>query len=103
MVIGNFHGMLLDKALWTDAYTFDPERFLRDGKIVIPEHFHPFGLGKHRCMGETMAKSNLFLFITTLFQTFDFLIPDAHPVPSAALLDGATPSVRQYTALIQYR
>lgn len=103
MVIGNFHGMLLDKTLWNDADTFRPERFIRNGKPFVPDHFHPFGLGKHRCMGEIMAKSNLFLFITTLFQNFNFLIPDGHPVPSSALLDGATPSVRQYTALIQYR
>ncbi|XP_062551020.1 probable cytochrome P450 303a1 isoform X1 [Armigeres subalbatus] len=98
MLVGMFRGMMLND--WESPTLFKPERFLKDGKIVIPPNFHPFGVGRHRCMGEMMGKANLFLFITTLFQSFDFLVPEGDPIPSDEPIDGATPSVRQYTALI---
>ncbi|XP_053696988.1 probable cytochrome P450 303a1 [Sabethes cyaneus] len=99
MLVGMFRGMMLSDE-WKTPHSFIPERFLCDGKIVIPPQFHPFGVGRHRCMGEMMGKANLFLFITTLFQSFDFIVPEGQPIPTDDPLDGATPSVRQYTALV---
>lgn len=98
MLVGMFRGMMLNN--WKESHLFKPERFLKDGKIVVPPNFHPFGVGRHRCMGEMMGRSNLFLFITTLFQSFNFLVPEGEEIPSDEPIDGATPSVRQYTALI---
>uniref|UniRef100_A0A8D8PBE5 Probable cytochrome P450 303a1 n=3 Tax=Culex pipiens TaxID=7175 RepID=A0A8D8PBE5_CULPI len=101
MMVGMFRGMMLNE--WDNPSSFKPERFLKDGKIAIPPQFHPFGVGRHRCMGEMMGKANLFLFITTLLQSYDFLIPEGDPIPTDEPLDGATPSVRQYTALVVHR
>lgn len=103
MVIGCFAGMMLDVSIFDDPLNFRPDRFYLDGKIVIPEQYQPFGVGKHRCMGEIMARSNLFLFITTLLQNFTFTVPPGHQMPSPVPLDGATPSVCEYTALITAR
>lgn len=103
MVIGCFAGMMLDVSIFDDPLNFRPDRFYLDGKIVIPDQYHPFGVGKHRCMGEIMARSNLFLFITTLLQNFTFTVPPGHQMPSPEPLDGATPSVCEYTALITAR
>jgi cytochrome P450 len=104
MLIGMFRGMMLDEKFWPNPSAFRPERFLdANGKTFIPENFYPFGVGKHRCMGEMMGRANLFLFITTLFQNFNFLVPEGHDLPSDVPLDGATPSVRKYTALVVRR
>lgn len=103
MVIGCFAGMMLNVSIFDDPLSFRPDRFFLDGKIVVPEQYHPFGVGKHRCMGEIMARSNLFLFITTLLQNFTFTVPPGQQMPSPEPLDGATPSVCQYTALITAR
>lgn len=103
MVICCFTGMMMEEAIWNDPQMFRPERFILDGRINIPDQYHPFGVGKHRCMGEMLAKSDLFLFIATLLQNFSFLVPPGHPVPTAEPLDGATASVRQYTALLVNR
>lgn len=103
MVIGCFAGMMLDANIFDNPLTFRPDRFYLDGKIVIPEQYQPFGVGKHRCMGEIMARSNLFLFVTTLLQNFTFTVPPGHQLPSPEPLDGATPSVCEYTALITAR
>lgn len=105
-MIACFAGMMVDDPFWTDAMVFRPERFLADddpSRITVPDLYHPFGVGKHRCMGELMARANLFLFITTLLQNFTFTIPAGHALPSEEPLDGATPSVRQYTALVTRR
>lgn len=105
MVIACFAGMMVDDPFWSEPLTFRPERFLNADhtKVVVPELYQPFGVGKHRCMGELMARANLFLFITTLLQNFTFTIPPGHALPAVEPLDGATPSVRQYTALVTRR
>lgn len=103
MLIASFRGMLLDETVYEDPLSFRPERFIQDGKIVIPPKFYPFGLGKRGCIGEAMARSNLFMFVTTLLQNFTFTVPPGHEIPSAELLDGATPSACDYTALITPR
>lgn len=104
MVIACFPGMMMDTSIWPDPQEFRPERFIdQDNKINIPLDYNPFGVGKRRCMGEMMARSNLFLFISTLLQNFKFLVPDGHPLPSNIPIDGATPSVRHYTALVMNR
>ncbi|XP_063701770.1 probable cytochrome P450 303a1 [Culicoides brevitarsis] len=103
MVVGLYRGMMMDPKLWKNPEDFDPDRFLCDGKVKIPEYFYPFGLGKHRCMGELLARSNLFLFITTLLQSFCFEVPEGHPLPDDTPIDGATPSIRNYSVIITHR
>ena len=54
---------------WTDGTMFRPDRFLDDdGQIKKDEHFIPFSVGKRQCLGETLAKAELFLFFTILVQ-----------------------------------
>lgn len=103
MLIGLFRDMLMNENRWKNPTIFNPDRFIEDGKIKVPDYFQPFGVGKHRCMGELMARSNLFIFMTTLFQNFTITIPPGHPEPSEDPIDGATPSVKNYFALIKPR
>merc|ERR1712048_408467 len=56
---------------WTAPEKFDPSRFLdADGNLMKHENFIPFCLGKRVCLGESLAKSELFLFFTGLLQNF---------------------------------
>ncbi|NXA53229.1 CP1A4 protein, partial [Nothocercus julius] len=65
-----------DEKLWKDPSAFNPERFLSaDGskvdrtegdKVLI------FGLGKRRCLGETIGRWEVFLFLSTLLQQLAF-------------------------------
>lgn len=104
MLIACFNGMSFDETVWKDTslslQEFHPERFLIDGKVTIPDRHFPFGVGKRRCMGELMARANIFLFVTTLLQNFSFHVPPGHPLPTDVPVDGATASVEQYTALV---
>lgn len=109
MIIACFTGMCFDKTIWPDndsnldCYKFRPERFIKDGKVSIPDRHYPFGVGKRRCMGELMARANIFLFTTTLLQNFNFQVPPGAPIPTDEPVDGATASVQQYTALVTQR
>jgi cytochrome P450 len=60
-------------------------------------------IGKHRCMGETLAKSNVFLFTASLLQKFNFSIPPGSPPPSTEVVDGVTPSPKPFHALVTLR
>lgn len=107
MLIACFNGMCSDKSIWPhtelNLLEFHPERFIRDGKVVVPDRHSPFGVGKRRCMGEMMARANIFLFVTTLLQNYSFKVPPGHPIPTDVPIDGATASVQQYTALVVER
>ena len=64
-------GEVLRGKHWEDPNTFNPSRFLdEEGKIVKNEHLIPFSVGKRVCPGETLARSQLFLFFTGLLQNF---------------------------------
>ncbi|RXG56321.1 cytochrome P450 2L1 [Armadillidium vulgare] len=56
---------------------FRPERFLTaEGKFSAPrEGFFPFGIGKRQCLGESLARMELFIFLTSLAQNFSFSSP----------------------------
>ncbi len=61
-----------DRDYWGDPEVFRPERFLEnDGKkqkAVRPERLVPFGFGKRVCMGQLLAKAELFMFTVFLIQ-----------------------------------
>ncbi|XP_022902146.1 probable cytochrome P450 303a1 [Onthophagus taurus] len=107
MVVPNFHGILNgDEFGWNDPQAFRPDRYIIDGKMMnLPENYIPFGLGKRRCMGETLAKGNLFIFMAALLQHFDFAIPHGSEptIVETDFLDGVTPGPKPYKALITLR
>ncbi|XP_062599680.1 cytochrome P450 2B4-like [Saccostrea cucullata] len=76
--------VLNDSELFPDPEKFKPERFLdsegkRQGhdKAVIP-----FSLGRRVCLGESLARMELFLFLVTIVQRFELKVSPDHPAPS---------------------
>ncbi|KTG46609.1 hypothetical protein cypCar_00015318 [Cyprinus carpio] len=75
-ILTNFTAILTDKEHWKYPDTFNPENFLDDnGHFFKPESFLPFSLGPRVCLGEILAKTELFLFITSLLQRISFSWP----------------------------
>ncbi|PNI37747.1 CYP1A2 isoform 2 [Pan troglodytes] len=68
-----------DPELWEDPSEFRPERFLTaDGTAInkpLSEKMMLFGMGKRRCIGEVLAKWEVFLFLAILLQQLEFSVP----------------------------
>jgi len=111
----------MDTNHWIDPENFRPERFLNEAQdaIVKDDWFIPFGLGlnyfykkyellkctisgKRRCLGETLARHSLFLFLAGLLQKFSFLTPPSG-LPELNLYDGITLAPRPFTGIIRTR
>ncbi|XP_068100625.1 cytochrome P450 2K1-like [Hyperolius riggenbachi] len=75
-VISFLTSVLYDKTQWETPYEFNPNHFLDgSGKFVRRDAFIPFSAGRRACVGEGLAKMELFLFFTGLLQTFTFHAP----------------------------
>ncbi|XP_059197220.1 cytochrome P450 2K1-like [Centropristis striata] len=69
--------VMFDKTEWETPDTFNPGHFLdAEGKFVKREALLPFSAGKRVCLGEGLAKMELFLFLVGLLQKFSFSVPD---------------------------
>ena len=80
-----------DPKAWENPFSFKPSRFIdSDGSFVYPSDrcFLPFGCGPRVCLGESLAKTELFLFLARLLQRFTFRCPPDFPPPNLEALLG---------------
>ncbi|CAM4466007.1 cytochrome P450 2D14-like [Caretta caretta] len=81
-VITNLTSVLKDETVWEKPHQFYPEHFLdADGQFVKREAFLPFSAGRRVCLGEQLARMELFLFFTSLLQHFTIRLPEGQARP----------------------
>ncbi|XP_053674512.1 probable cytochrome P450 305a1 [Anopheles nili] len=104
MGLRNVH---MDPEHWGDPEVFRPERFLdADRQIVNTERMVPFGMGKRRCLGETLARFCLFTFFVGVMKRFCLVRPEKDAddmAPSMTLKPGITLSAKPYNVVFQPR
>ncbi|GAA6222353.1 cytochrome P450 2J2-like [Lates japonicus] len=90
---------LFDKNEWATPDTFNPEHFLdSEGQFCRREAFLPFSAGKRVCLGEHLARMELFLFFTSFLQRFTFS-PVPGEMPSLEGVLGFTYSPEEFRML----
>ncbi|CAG7725253.1 unnamed protein product, partial [Allacma fusca] len=71
LLIQNTWGIQHDPEVWDEPEEFRPERFLNEnGRYKKNENLVVFGIGKRYCIGEFVARDQLFIFVTRIFQRF---------------------------------
>ena len=70
-VIAQISTVMLDEKTFPDPYTFNPDRFIdENGKLKKVEELVPFSIGKRQCLGEGLARMELFLFIPNFLNRY---------------------------------
>ncbi|XP_059488140.1 cytochrome P450 18a1 [Neocloeon triangulifer] len=103
-VIPLLHAVHMDPTLWDKPEQFRPTRFLNaEGKVTKPEFFMPFGVGRRMCLGDVLARMELFLFFASLVHTFDLRLPDGETLPSLKGNTGITVTPDSYKVCLLRR
>nr|ADT62516.1 cytochrome P450 2E1 [Camelus dromedarius] len=72
LVIPTLDSVLYDNQEFPEPEKFKPEHFLNEhGKFKYSDYFKPFSAGKRVCVGEGLARMELFLFLAAILQHFN--------------------------------
>ncbi|CAL2045636.1 unnamed protein product [Caenorhabditis brenneri] len=81
-IIHQIANVMTDETIFKDPYRFDPNRFIdENGKLKKIEELCPFSMGKRQCVGEGLARMEIFLLAANLFNYFEF-VPGSEGLPS---------------------
>ncbi|XP_072346060.1 cytochrome P450 2C3-like isoform X2 [Scyliorhinus torazame] len=97
-VVPLLSSVLKGTSQWETPEEFNPNHFLdENGHFKKSESFVAFSAGKRICPGESLARMELFLFLTTLLQSFVFKpVIDHKEIDISAVISGFTAVPNDY-------
>ncbi|NXX44353.1 CP2J6 protein, partial [Tricholaema leucomelas] len=91
IILANIDSVLSDPEKWETPDQFNPGHFLdEDGNFVNRDAFLAFSVGHRVCMGELLARMELFIVFSTLLRAFRFTLPEGVKEVSTKLVFGST-------------
>ena len=84
VVLPNLEAVHLDPERWENPEDFNPYRHINaDGKLITGQgNWLPFSAGRRVCAGESLAKVELFLFLSIMLQRYTFVPEEEKDAPS---------------------
>ncbi|XP_062436219.1 steroid 17-alpha-hydroxylase/17,20 lyase [Rhea pennata] len=105
-VVINLWSVHHDEKEWDKPEEFNPGRFLdKQGQHIhspSPSYL-PFGAGIRVCLGEVLAKMELFLFLAWVLQRFTLECPQGQPLPSLEGKFGVVLQVQKFRVKARLR
>ena len=75
-ILSNIWAVHNDSDVWDEPEKFKPERFLdENGDFIQSKDIIPFSIGPRYCLGEKLARMEIFLFLVSIVQKFEILPP----------------------------
>ncbi|CAG9803436.1 unnamed protein product [Chironomus riparius] len=71
LIFLNNYDLNMSETLWEAPKKFEPKRFLSNGRLIKPDHFIPFGVGRRSCMGYKLVQFLTFAIVGNLLKEFD--------------------------------
>ena len=83
VVMVSLEAVHLDPKCWENPEVFNPYRHIdADGKLNTAQgNWLPFGAGRRFCPGESLAKAELFLFLSVMLQRYSFALEEGKKPP----------------------
>ncbi|KAF5897982.1 cytochrome P450 2D3-like, partial [Clarias magur] len=104
IIIPNLSSVLSEEGQWKFPHEFNPSNFLNEqGQFEKPEAFIPFSAGPRLCLGEGLARMELFLILVSLLRRFQFIWPEDAGEPDFTPVFGATLTPKPYKMGIRLR
>ncbi|KAI6240329.1 (pine wood nematode) hypothetical protein [Aphelenchoides fujianensis] len=103
VVIPQISVPMVDPKHFPEPKRFNPDRFIdKDGSLLKAPALMPFSLGKRQCLGEGLARMEMFLFIANLFNQYQFL-PGKEPPTLRKSVQGFSFSTAPYRCRVERR
>ncbi|XP_076878164.1 cytochrome P450 2F2-like isoform X1 [Brachyhypopomus gauderio] len=104
LIIPNLSSILREEDKWKFPHEFNPANFLNDqGQFEKPEAFIPFSAGPRVCLGEGLARMELFLILVSLLRQFQFVWPEDAGEPDFTPVYGITMTPKPYKMGVRLR
>lgn len=104
LIVPNLWSVHRDPSVWENPDEFNPYRFLDENRQTLKkEAFIPFGIGRRVCMGEQLAKMELFLMFANLMKSFIFRLPEGSAKPSMDGRFGLTLAPHTFNVCVSLR
>lgn len=101
IVYPDIEAVHLDPECWESPKLFNPYRHIdKEGNLITNQgNFYPFGAGRRVCPGETLAKMEMYMFLSWMLHKFTFLPEEGQEPPQIKHLRAIT----QYPAPFKIR